>query len=149
MRRDSLDESLGLGPQNALPQVQVLSPGHGYDNEVTVVSAEDDREFARRNIREIIENSKNALESMIGITESTGGTKEATALAKLVDSLVSANESLVTLNEKSKPESVKEQSAGVINNTQNVMMVGSGDDLLKVVKKMRGDPDEEEDSLER
>lgn len=149
MRRDNLDESLGLCATNALPQIQVLPPNHSYKDEVTVISAEDDREFARRNIREMIENSKEAFSSMTDITESTGGSKEATALAKLMESLVAANESLITINDKAKPESGQEKASGVVNNTQNVVMVGSGDDLLRAVKKMRGDPDEEEDSLER
>ena len=148
--RDSIDEALGLGPDRAVPQVQVLPPGHGYgSHDVTVTTAEDDREFAKRNIKDAIEEAKEALSSITQVTASTGSPKEADALSKLLGAFVTANESLVNLSEKAKPpETGTEQKAGVINNTQNVVMVGSGDDILRVVKHMRGET-EEEDSLER
>jgi hypothetical protein len=148
MMRDGIDDALDLGDMNALPQVQVLPPNHGYGGqEVTVTEAEDDREFARRNIRDVIGDAKEALSSITQVASSTGSPKEAEALSKLLTSFVAANESLVNLADKAKvPESG--QKAEVINNTQNVVMVGSGDDILRVVKRMRGES-EEEDSLER
>ena len=51
---DGLDEALGIDHDINLPQVQVMGP----EESKAVVQAEDDAEYARRNIREIIEKSR-------------------------------------------------------------------------------------------
>ena len=91
---DGLDEALGIGGRlNALPQVQVMPPEQGRD----VVEAEDDREFARRNVRDAISASREALEVAIDVVTSSGAPKEVEALSNLLDKFVQANEKLVAI----------------------------------------------------
>ena len=142
---DGIDEALGLD-EPALPTTVVLEP---MGNDLAVTNAEDDLEYARRNIRDAIEDAKEAVTVMADTVKTSGAAKEAEALSNLLDKFVQANERLVNLVKKPvNPNGVEGGATKVVNNTNNVVMVGSTDDLLKTVRKARGERDEE-DFLER
>ena len=141
---DGLDEALGIDHDVQLPQVQVMGP----EESKAVVQAEDDSEYARRNIREIIEKSRETLETALDTASSSGLDKQITAASSLITALVNANEKLVGLAKQASATKNGEGPSKVVNNTQNVMIVGTTDDLLKAVRKARGEHDNE-DSLER
>jgi hypothetical protein len=105
---------------------------------------EDDMEFARRNIRDAIQKSSEALETAIEAVNTSGAPRETEALSNLLDKYVAANETLVNLAGK---PTVKNGDGPdkVVNNTQNVMVVGTTDDLLKIIRRERGEIDNEDE----
>lgn len=141
---DSLDEAMGIDHSVNLPQVSVMTEEERRD----VVQAEDDAEFARRNIREIIEKGKEVLEVAVDVATSTGIHSQVTAAATLISSMVTANEKLVALGKRADATKNGEGPAKVVNNTQNVTFVGTTDEILKAVRKSRGEVDNE-DELQR
>ena len=138
---DGLDEALGIDHDVSLPQVQVMGP----DQAKAVVQAEDDAEYARRNIREIIEKSRETLDTALDTAASSGIDKQITAAASFVTALVAANEKLVGLSKQALGTKNGEGPAKVVNNTQNVTFVGTTDEMLKAVRRARGERDEEDD----
>lgn len=144
---DKIDEHLGLGPKDALPQVQVLPPTKG--NDLIEVDAEDDFEFARRNIRELVGKGKESLESIMDVAEASEAPRAFEVVATLIDKLVGANKTLVDMHDKKHSKDAKPLGTDkVVNNTQNVVMVGSTNDLLRMMNSKAGEADGE-DELER
>jgi organic radical activating enzyme len=143
--RDPIDEHLGLGPENALPSVQVMTPEESQ--RLTEVDAEDDYEFARRNIKDAVTDTKDALATAIDVVTTGGEPKQVEALASLLDKYVQANRELVEITAKPKKEN-GDSGSKVVNNTQNITFVGTTDDMLKAVRKARGERDIE-DELDR
>lgn len=142
---DGIDEALGLD-EPALPTTIVMDPGPG----LTTTGAEDDLEYARRNIREVIEHAKEAVAVMGDTVAQSGDHKSAESYANLLDKFVNANERLVNLVKKPAGNVANPNGEGaskVVNNTQNVVLVGSANDMLKMMNKYRGEEDIE-DSLE-
>lgn len=143
---DKIDEALGLG--TAVPSVEVLEPVRG---DTSLVKAEDDHEFARRNVRELIDAGKESLEQIQQIALAAESPRAFEVVATLIDKLVVANEKLVDLSERGAKKDAAANGSGadrVVNNTQNVVIVGTTDDLLKAVRRARGEVDVE-DTLER
>jgi len=145
--KDKIDEALDLGPGEAFPQVQLLTQQDRQD--MTTVDSEDDFEFARRNIRELINSGKESLELVQEVAASSEAPRAFEVVATLIDKLVVANERLVVIGDKKRESLAKAPGTDkVVNNTQNIMMVGSTDDMFRVIKKNRGESDGE-DELER
>lgn len=144
---DKLDEALGINHDEG-GEVTIYDPVAAGAESTSVVSAEDDSEFARRNIRDAIEKTKEALEAATEVAVAGGAASSVTALSALLTSVVNANEKLVTVSEKSRATKNGDDVSKVVNNTQNVVIVGTTDDLLKAVRKVRGEIDIE-DELER
>lgn len=138
---DGLDEALGIDHDINLPQVQVMGP---EDNK-SIVQAEDDAEYARRNIRDIIEKSRETLETALDTAAASGIDKQITAAASFITALVGANEKLVGLSKQAGATKNGEGPSKVVNNTQNVVFVGTTDELLKAVRKANGIVDNEDE----
>ena len=143
---DKIDEALDLGA--ALPTVTIIEPERGHSLPTTI---EDDHEFARRNIRDLIDSGKESLEQIQQIALSAESPRAFEVVATLLDKLVVANEKLVDLSERGRAKDAAANGQGgdkVVNNTQNVVIIGTTDDMLKAVRKARGERDEE-DFLQR
>lgn len=148
MKKDTIDEALDLGPDN-VPQVEIMNPREYENRDLVTVDSEDDYEFARRNIRDLVKSGKDSLEMIQEVAESSEAPRAFEVVATLIDKLVSANKTLVDISEKKRESLAKAPGTDkVVNNTQNVVMVGSTDDLLRMINKDRGEPDGE-DELER
>lgn len=141
MKSDGIDAALGLDEDEVtlVPSTVVMGPS---DRMVPTVP-EDDIEYARRNIRDAIDQTKEALATAIDVVTSSGAAKEIEALANLFDKFVAGNERLVNIVGK---PAVKNGDGPdkVVNNTQNVMVVGTTDDLLKIIRRERGEIDNED-----
>ena len=151
MSSDKIYEALGRGPTGALPSVEVIPPGHDGNGRVSVADAEDDFEYARRNVRDIIDSGKESLEQIQQIALAAESPKAFEVVSMLIDKLVVANEKLVDLSSrKAKNDAAAngQNADRVVNNTQNVVIVGTTDDLLKAVRRARGEKDVE-DTLQR
>jgi len=146
---DRIDEHLGLGPKHAVPSVEVIPPSRGHSNQqVTQTSQEDDFEFARRNIREMVEQGRDSLAAVQEVADASEAPRAYEVVATMIDKLTFALDKLVDLNKKKQDVVNAKGTPGadkVVNNTQNVVMVGSTDDLLKMINKSHGIEDGEDD----
>ncbi len=141
-KTDGIDDALGLD-EPTLPTTIIMEPRGNY---LTTTNPEDDFEYARRNIREVIDDVKEAVLTMSDVVKTSGSNKEAEALANLFDKFVTANERLVNIAKKpANPNGTEGAAQKVVNNTQNVVLVGSTNDMLKMMNRYRGEVDNEDD----
>lgn len=138
--KDGIDEALGLDTAKIVVYDGTIEP----PKDVVPTNAEDDLEYARRNVREAIDNAREAVAVMADVVKTSGSHKEAEALSNLLDKYVAANERLVNISKQPVTKN-GEGPSKVVNNTQNVVMMGSTNDLLKMMNKSRGETDIEDD----
>lgn len=119
---------------NKLAQVLDIEPiPLMQGTEVVVVNAvEDDTEFARQNIRNMIQKGNDAMENLIHIAKETEHPRAYEVVAGLLKTLADANKDLLELQKRKKDLEPK-----INNNTVNVdkaVFVGSTNDLVKLLK---------------
>lgn len=119
---------------NKLAQVLDIEPiPLMQGTEVVAVNAvEDDTEFARQNIRNMIQKGNDAMENLIHIAKETEHPRAYEVVAGLLKTLADANKDLLELQKRKKDLEPK-----INNNTVNVdkaVFVGSTNDLVKLLK---------------
>jgi hypothetical protein len=123
MKKDILATSLGLEPLPPKQYAEIDDTDHSAD----------DYEFARKNIKEIIEKGNKALEDIADIAHQSESARAYEVTTNLIKTLVDANKDLLDLAKKKKDLSQKSDSAGdkTVNNN---LFVGSSSELLKMIK---------------
>ena len=99
---------------------------------LVVNAVEDDTEFARQNIRNMIQKGNDAMENLIHIAKETEHPRAYEVVAGLLKTLADANKDLLELQKRKKDLEPK-----ITNNTVNVdkaVFVGSTNDLVKLLK---------------
>ena len=100
-------------------------------------SASKDFEFARANLKEVIEKGNLSLDSLYTLAERSQHPRAYEVLAKTIDSLVNANDKLMDLQAKIrliKDVSAKVNGGPKVHN-QTAIFVGSTAELQKNLKK--------------
>lgn len=102
--------------------------------------AENDYDYARKNMYDVIEKGTQALEELLGVATSSQHPRAYEVLATTMKTLVDANKELVQLSKKKVEEEKRNdepQTGSSGNVTNNNLFVGTTHDLLKVLADMR------------
>ena len=94
--------------------------------------ADDDYEYARNNLRDMIDHAKLALDELHSIASVTEAPRAFEVYSTLIKSTVEANKELLDLHHKKK--SLKGEEAVKPQVTNNSLFVGSTAELMKLIK---------------
>ncbi len=99
-----------------------------------VVEEDDDFEYARRNMRDIIEEGKAVLAAAASLAQTSESPRAFEVVGQLISHMTSANKDLIDLKKKRKDieGEVSQTSTGT---TVNAVFVGSTADLQKLVTR--------------
>ncbi len=124
-KKDIISDSLGIEPLEQTTKItQVLPAIKAQKN--------DDYEYARQNLYDIIEKGQNALEDIIDIAKQSESARAFEVATNLIKTMAEANKDLLNLAKVKKDldkEGVPEQK----NITNNNLVLTSAD-LLKMIK---------------
>jgi hypothetical protein len=125
-KKDIISQSLGLEPMIEAPAKIV--------DAMPIIKAEknNDYEYARRNLYDIIEKGQNALEDVIDIAKQSESARAFEVVTNLIKTMADANKDLLNLA-KVKKELEKENMPEQKNITNNNLVLTSAD-LLKMIK---------------
>lgn len=136
-KKDKIGESLGIDPSTPPPNpvklnamVPVLKAGEN-----------NDYEYARRNMYDIIEKGSTALEDMLDIARQSESARAFEVVTNLIKTLAETNKDLLDLAQKQK-DLVKPEDQPDKVVTNNNLFVGSSAELLKMIKKSADDSNE-------
>lgn len=104
----------------------------------TFQKRDDDFEFARKNIHDVIEVGHDALTKLSIIADSTPHPRVYEVIGQIMKTLVDANHSLMDLQKKNNELNGRDKNP-VPNVTNNNMFVGSTQELQELIKKMRSE----------
>jgi hypothetical protein len=156
MSSDQISRYLGLPPMGIVPDAEIveekkqptvtskhiskqLSKHVPKEPETRSEQAENDYDYARKNMYDVIEKGTHALEELLGVATQSQHPRAYEVLATTMKTLVDANKELVGLSKK-KVEEEKlndEPQTGSGGVTNNNLFVGTTHDLLKVLADMR------------
>jgi len=118
--------SLGLDPIDQSGRLTSVLP-------VLKAEKNDDYEYARRNLYDVIEKGNNALEDIMDVAKQSESPRAYEVVTNLIKTMVDANKDLLTLA-KTRKELEKYQEPEQKNITNNNLFVGSSAELLKMIK---------------
>lgn len=125
MRKDVISQSLGMDPIDQTTKItQVLPALKAQKN--------DDYEYARQNLYDIIEKGQNALEDIIDIAKQSESARAFEVATNLIKTMAEANKDLLNLA-KAKKDLEKDDSIPDKQVTNNNLVLTSAD-LLKMIK---------------
>jgi hypothetical protein len=126
MPKDMISQTLGIEPLEPTSKItQVLPAIKAQKN--------DDYEYARRNLYDIIEKGNDALEHIVDIAKQSESARAFEVVTNLIKTMAETNKDLLQLAKVQK-DLEKDDSVPDKNVTNNNLFVGSSADLLKMIK---------------
>ena len=122
MVKDLISSSLGIEPIEIHEGIEVI-PAHKENN---------DYEYARRNLYDVIEKSNHALEDIMDIAKQSESPRAYEVVTNLIKTMVDANKDLLQLAKTKKELEAREPEKAQVTN--NNLFVGSSAELLKMIK---------------
>lgn len=124
--KDLISQSLGLDPIDQPAKITQVLPA---------IKAEknNDYEYARRNLYDIIEKGNDALEHIVDIAKQSESARAFEVVTNLIKTMAETNKDLLALA-KTKKDLDKDDSVPDKNVTNNNLFVGSSAELLKFIK---------------
>lgn len=98
------------------------------------IKPQDDFEFARQNLRNILEKGTIALDKMLEVADMSQHPRSYEVVSTLINSLSASNKDLLELSEKKK-RIEKAENAKDNQTVNNNLFIGSTNDLLKMLKQ--------------
>ena len=95
--------------------------------------AENDHEYARNNLKKIIETGSMALQELSSIASTSESPRAFEVVAQMVKNLSDTNKDLLELQKKLKTLKAEEEKNSP-NNVTNALFVGSTSELQKLIK---------------
>lgn len=126
MSNDKIAQSLGMDPLVDKPNKVIIPPKKLPEN--------NDYEYARQNMYNIIERGSDALEDMLEIAKQSESARAFEVVTNLIKTLAETNKDLLDLAKKQK-ELTKEEEGPQKTVTNNNLFVGSSTELLKMIKQ--------------
>jgi hypothetical protein len=126
-KKDMISQSLGIEPlENFNKPITAVLPA---------IKAEknNDYEYARTNLYNIIEKGQDALEHIVDIAKQSESARAFEVVANLIKTMAETNKDLLSLA-KQKKELEKQEDTPEKNITNNNLFVGSSAELLKMIK---------------
>ena len=102
--------------------------------DVKDVKPQDDFEFARQNLRNLLEKGSMALDKMLEVADMSQHPRSYEVVSTLINSLSASNKDLLELSEKKK-RIEKAETAKDNQTVNNNLFIGSTNDLLKMLKQ--------------
>lgn len=148
---DSLDKLLDVDPDLAkaekelFPETQNMDIVKAGPTPVTDKELEDDFQFARKQLKELISNVRGAIDSAVQTAQAGDSPKAYEAVGKVLDSLVAANHELIEIHRTKKEttqaptnskSAVGPSPEGQPLQIQNAVFVGHASDLLRELKRI-------------
>lgn len=130
---NSISESLGVEFKPAEPK-QVLVQKTKTE-EIQDKKVESDFEYARSNMKQLIEKGMASLDNAISLAESLDSPRGFEVVSTFAKQLAEMNKDLMDLHQQKKD--VQKETITVKNNTTNAIYVGSTSDLQDLVNKDR------------
>jgi Terminase DNA packaging enzyme len=126
MAKDIISQTLGIEPLEPTSKItQVLPALKAQKN--------DDYEYARRNLYDIIEKGNDALEHIVDIAKQSESARAFEVVTNLIKTMAETNKDLLQLAKVQK-DLEKDDSVPDKNVTNNNLFVGSSAELLKMIK---------------
>jgi len=92
----------------------------------------DDYEYARQNLKSIIESAQTSIEDLSSIASTSESPRAYEVLSTLMKTIVDANKDLLELQKKVKQ--LKEEKLDKPQNVTNALYVGNTSELIKLIK---------------
>lgn len=129
-KKDKIGESLGI---EVPEEIQKAGTSITKINSVVKAQNNNDYEYARRNMYDILEKGSTALEDMLDIARQSESARAFEVVTNLIKTLAETNKDLLELAKKDKEiNKVEEGPDKVVTN--NNLFVGSSAELLKMIK---------------
>lgn len=94
------------------------------------VAIDDDVEYVRGNIRNLIDKGSDALDDLLWLAKSTEHPRVYEVLSQLLKTISDQNKDLIDINQKTRPKEETQPATQI----QNAMFIGSTADFLKALK---------------
>lgn len=135
---EKLSEALDIEPIEfdvIEPVVQDTTPVVVETTSTTVTTVEEDADFARKNIKELISKGTTAMDNLLQIAAASEHPRAFEVAAGLIKNLADMNKDLLDIQKKKRDLSPKsEQSNGGNVNVSNAVFVGNTNELIKLLK---------------
>lgn len=127
---NNISQSLGVDFNPSTPKkAEIIKPVE------TDRKMESDFEYARQNLRELIEKGKASLDNAISLADSLDQPRGFEVVSTFAKQLAEMNKDLMDLHQQKKE--VEKEKITVNNNTTNAIYVGSTSDLQDLVNQSR------------
>lgn len=100
----------------------------------TVSEVSDDYEYARNNLKGLIENGKVAMENIIFLAKEGESPRAYEVVGQLIKTLADTNKDLLDLAKKSKELKQEKETTTAPTHVTNALFVGSTAELQKLIK---------------
>ena len=120
-----ISNSLGLDPIDQSGRLTSVLPALKAEKN-------DDYEYARRNLYDVIEKGNNALEDIMDVAKQSESPRAYEVVTNLIKTMVDANKDLLQLAKTKKELEAREPEKAQVTN--NNLFVGSSAELLKMIK---------------
>ena len=120
-----ISSSLGLDPIDQSGRLTSVLPALKAEKN-------DDYEYARRNLYDVIEKGNNALEDIMDVAKQSESPRAYEVVTNLIKTMVDANKDLLQLAKTRKELEAREPEKAQVTN--NNLFVGSSAELLKMIK---------------
>ena len=135
---EKLSEALDIEPiefEVVEPVVESTTPVVVETTSTTVTTVEEDADFARKNIKELISKGTTAMDNLLQIAAASEHPRAFEVAAGLIKNLADMNKDLLDIQKKKRDLSPKsEQSNGGNVNVSNAVFVGNTNELIKLLK---------------
>lgn len=110
-----IDKSLGLTPISNIDIIDRNVPAV-QSKHVPTPTEEEDFDYARDNLKEVIDHGKEALAQLIDIADQSQHPRAYEVIATVINTIASANKDLLDLSKKRKELQKKEEGPTTVNN---------------------------------
>lgn len=123
--KDFISQSLGIEPIDSHSKITSILPALKAEKN-------NDYEYARRNLYDVIEKGNNALEDIMDVAKQSESPRAYEVVTNLIKTMVDANKDLLQLAKTRKELEAREPEKAQVTN--NNLFVGSSAELLKMIK---------------
>jgi hypothetical protein len=114
---------------------EILNPPKSTAVAIIQEQTEDDAEFARENIRRVIQQGQDAMLELMDVSRSSGHPRAFEVLAKMMDTIVNANKSLLENKERDVKIKGLSPQGDKVTSVTNQTLVVTTTELLEMMKK--------------
>lgn len=118
-----------------MPIVKIETPP--ITDEYLAKDLKHDYETARRNLRELVDAGKNALDGVIAVAQEGDSPRAYEVVAQMIKTLSETNRDLLDLHDKMKGIRKAENKTTTNNTTNNAIYVGSTRELQDIINSAR------------
>ena len=138
---EGIDKALGVPSVNPpqTPNVPVAVPTEGIVLSQERVDADLrlDYDSVRKNLKELVESGKVALDGIIGVAQEGDSPRAYEVVAQLIKTLSDTNKDLLEMHAKVKAIRKTESTVNNVSNTTQSIYVGSTKDLQDIINAAR------------